>query len=290
MRHRTEEAVKKMLAAIPSATYDLGIQDGSGPFQTIAGLSGDNVTKRAPYLKARNARSSNIYVRPTGSIRYTLLDDLSYTAVQKMSADGYAPCALVETSPNNFQAWLKHEAELPQELATESAKVLSRTYGADLNAAGWLRFGRLAGFTNRKPKHQQSNGYFPFVRLHDASGRVFSQAGAFHTKLLDFQADGNASQDAPRPPNHSSLSPQGGRRFSSLDVLRFRVLPKYTGRPAAADLAFARTAFAIGATEAQVEAALKHHYLSSDSNLQRRDQYVNRTIRKAVTGNAFSST
>jgi RepB DNA-primase from phage plasmid len=49
-------------------------------------------------------------------------------------------------------------------------------------SADWRHFGRLAGFTNRKQKHQQPDGFFPFVKLLEASGEVYPQAKAFVPK------------------------------------------------------------------------------------------------------------
>jgi anti-sigma28 factor (negative regulator of flagellin synthesis) len=42
-------------------------------------------------------------------------------------------------------------------------------YGGDPNSADWRHFGRLAGFTNRKPEYEV-NGMQPYVLLHERSG------------------------------------------------------------------------------------------------------------------------
>ncbi len=106
------------------------------------------VLKRLSLLKYRNARGSHIYVRPSGDHRYTVLDDLSETMLARLAADGFDPCAVVETSTGNFQAWLKHRSVFPKLLGTLAAQTLAGRYGADASAADWRRFGRLPGFTN----------------------------------------------------------------------------------------------------------------------------------------------
>lgn len=51
------------------------------------------------------------------------------------------------------------------------ARILAERYGGDPASADWRHFGRLAGFTNRKPKHHQERGQ-PFVLVREATGAV----------------------------------------------------------------------------------------------------------------------
>ena len=78
-------------------------------------------------LKYRNARGSHIYIRPSGEHRYTVLDDLNETSLGRLSADGFDPCAVVETSVGNFQAWLKHAVVLPKLMGSLAAQFLAST-------------------------------------------------------------------------------------------------------------------------------------------------------------------
>ncbi len=57
-------------------------------------------------------------------------------------------------------------------------------------ARDWRHFGRLAGFTNRKPKYQQDNGHFPFVKLREATGIEYDR----RSELLQ-QAHGVIEQE-----------------------------------------------------------------------------------------------
>jgi hypothetical protein len=52
-----------------------------------------------------------------------------------MKAEGFAPAAVVESSPGNFQAWLKHGQMLTEALSTRAAKQLAERYGGDLGSA-----------------------------------------------------------------------------------------------------------------------------------------------------------
>src|SRR5579863_9083075 len=122
---------------------------------------------------------AHIYIRPSGQHNLTVLDDLAQESVDRLSADGFEPCAVVETSPGNFQAWLKHHRTYETAVSTFIAQELARRYQADPSAADWRRFGRLPGFTNCKPKHRQANGLFPFVLLRSCSGKPFTLAESF---------------------------------------------------------------------------------------------------------------
>jgi hypothetical protein len=70
----------------------------------LDGIPAAAVLERLALLKYRNVRGSHIYIRPSGEHRFTALDDLNKVSLAKLSADGFNPCAVVETSAGNFQA------------------------------------------------------------------------------------------------------------------------------------------------------------------------------------------
>ena len=119
---RTLIAVHNTLAAIHTPAYDVGILTDRGMLPGLANLSAANVLSRIPLLRAHNAKGAHIYIRPSGEHRFTVLDDLSQQSVDRLAADGYEPCAVVETSPGNFQAWLKHDDVYPAHLSTFVAR------------------------------------------------------------------------------------------------------------------------------------------------------------------------
>jgi RepB DNA-primase from phage plasmid len=125
----------------------------------------------------RNAKGAHIYVRPVGAHSLSLLDDLSSEAIERMKAEGFEPAVVVETSPNNFQAWLNHAQVLDPSSSTRAAKQLAERFGGDPSSADWRHFGRLAGFTNPKPERQLPSGMRPFARLRSATGRIYSKSG-----------------------------------------------------------------------------------------------------------------
>lgn len=131
-----------------------------------------------------NALGHDIYIRPQGSPGVVLLDDLKPAALERMKADGFQPCATVETSPGNFQAWVRLSKQpIDPQAATLAARELATRYGGDLNSADSGHYGRLAGFTNRKPGYEQENGLQPFVLLRGANQGTASKGQEFMAEI-----------------------------------------------------------------------------------------------------------
>jgi RepB DNA-primase from phage plasmid len=276
---RTEISVRHMLTAIEAPLYDVGVLSNRGMLPGLDGIPAEAVLARLSLLKNRNARGSHIYVRPTGEHHYTALDDLSETSLAKLTGDGFNPCAVVETSAGNFQAWLKHSVVLPKLLGTFAAQTLATRYHADPSAADWRRFGRLPGFTNCKPKYKRPDGLFPFVRLTSHCGEQYPMAEAFAQEITKLYQQREQEREAKRL--QASLSPQRGPRLSNVTLERFRTSGKYRDRPAAADIAFCVAAYANGMTHDQIERALDDEYLSRDPNPSKKAAYIRRTMEKA---------
>ena len=276
---RTESVVRNMLQAIEAPLYDVGVLSDRGMLPGLDGITGTAVIERLSLLKYRNACGSHIYIRPSGEHRYTALDDLSEIALAKLTSDGFTPCAVVETSAGNFQAWLKHPAVLPKLLGTFAAQTLAARYDADPSAADWRRFGRLPGFTNCKPKYKRPDDLYPFVRLKSHTGEQYSRADSFVEEITKLYEAREQEREARRL--QASLSPQRGPRLSTLSLERFRTSTKYQDRPAAADIAFCVAAYAVGMDEAGIERALEDDYLSRDPSPSKRASYIRRTMTKA---------
>jgi hypothetical protein len=180
-------------------------------FRDSTGFRAAAVLDRLSLLKYRNAQGSHIYFRPSGEHRFTTLDDLNETSLARLSADGLNPCAVVEISTGNFQAWLKHPRVFPKFPGTFAAQTLAERYDADPSAADWRRFGRLPGFTNCKPEHRKRDGLFPFVRLDSHIGQQYPMAQAFEQEITKLYEVREHEREARRL--QSSLSPQRGPRL-----------------------------------------------------------------------------
>jgi hypothetical protein len=276
---RTEISVRQMLRAIEAPLYDVGVLSNRGMLPGLDGIPAEAVLARLYLLKNRNARGSHIYIRPAGEHRYTALDDLSEISLAELVADGFTPCAVVETSAGNFQAWLKHSVVFPKLLGTFAARTLATRYHADPSAADWRRFGRFPGFTNCKPQYKRPDGLFPFVQLKSHSGEQYPMAEAFAQEIARLYQEREHEREAKR--QQASLSPQRGRRLSNVTLERFRTSGKYRDRPAASDIAFCVAAYGNGMTQDQIERALDDEYLSRDPNPSKKAAYIRRTMEKA---------
>ncbi len=193
---RTTAAVRGQLAAMGCDRYEVGVRDPRRGMLTHQG-SADAIAAGIGWLKAMNARGSDIFVRPAGSSGVVLLDDLSARALKQLERDGLAPAAVTETGAGNYQAWMRlsNQPLLP-DVQTEAARELAERYGGDPRSAEWCRYGRLAGFTNQE-EHTRADGHQPAVRL--TGGREGSIPHAAAEVLARAQERFEGRLQAPRP-------------------------------------------------------------------------------------------
>jgi RepB DNA-primase from phage plasmid len=153
----TYQGVKRQLEGMDCNLYVLGILDRKTNHMEYERLTQKQVLDKVKDLKKFNAWGRDIYIKPapdeegnnTGLI---MIDDLGMGTLNRLEKDGLKPVATVKTSPQNYQAWVRLSVEpIPREIATAAARVLAAKYGGDSAAAQDRQFGRLAGFTNRKP-------------------------------------------------------------------------------------------------------------------------------------------
>ena len=94
--------------------------------------------------------------------------------------------------------------------------VLAPILAHGVSEAAILRFGRLPGFTNCKPKYRKPDGLFPFVRLHSYGGQQYPMADGFEQEITKQYEAREQEREARRL--ESSLSPQSGRRLSNISL------------------------------------------------------------------------
>ena len=280
---RTRHAVERMIETLACPAYEIGIKTDRMQNRPVGA---DKVLNLIPLLRYENsaARDAHIYIRPRGdhNRRFTLLDDLTQETVDRLHKEGYTPSALVETSPDNFQAWLKHARPLEGRLATLAAHTLAERFGADLSAAGWMRYGRLPGFTNRKPDYRKPDGNFPFVLLRSTRTGPFPMAEILYMELTNHLQLQEEQQAQARAQIRERLSHARGREVQKRALSHYRNLPKYHGDPKSADIAFCVFNLALGISESELAADLDTNYLSRNPDSRKRAAYIQRTIRKAA--------
>jgi hypothetical protein len=282
---RTIDAVTRQIAVMGSTIFELGLfkpdVPAPQPVMVPRAWDADTLLRSVTWLRRENRDGRNIYIRPKGEHDLSLIDDLTSAAVEAMKGEGFNPSLVVETSPGNFQAWLKHPEPLARELSTATARALAEKFGGDRGAADWRHFGRLAGFTNRKAKYEDADtGLYPFVRLIEARSRVYPVAPQFIDgvrRALEVRAsERNELREGARAGH-----PRDRAHLKSIE--EFRNDAKYGGDGTRIDLAYAIYAVSNGASEIEVSNAIRSRDLSHKGDEKRRNDYVDRTIRKALS-------
>lgn len=171
---RTLQAIGRQLKAMGCERFDIGVRDATTGQMMNREWSAAEVLQNTPWLKRMNAQGNDVYIRPAEQERHglVLVDDLSEFDLDDMKAEGREPALVVETSPKNYQAWVKVADAAGGELRGQIARTLASEYDADPANADSRHYGRLAGFTNRKDKHTTRAGYQPWVLLRESKGKT----------------------------------------------------------------------------------------------------------------------
>jgi hypothetical protein len=237
MNNRTRVAVERQITAMGADVFEVGLfkprvpGDSSNEPEMLPRVwDRETLLRSVSWLSYQNANGRNVYVRPKGEHHLSLVDDLSAAAVQKMKNEGFTPALVVETSPGNFQAWLNHGQVLQKQLSTLAARTLAERFGGDKGAADWRHFGRLAGLTNRKPKHRAEDGRYPFVHLVQATGQSYRAAENLLQEL--------SAQLSERQRIQRSALQTGDAGKARLTIDDFRAKPAYGGDGNRIDLAY----------------------------------------------------
>jgi len=282
---KTAEVVNTQVQSMCSEVFEIGLfkpnPDNSltEPEMFLRTWDKASLFRSISWLRFQNMNGRNIFIRPKGEHQMTLIDDLNADSVRALRAGGFSPALVVQTSPGNFQAWLNHGTVLPKDLSTAVSRTLAEKFGGDTGAADWRHFGRLSGFSNRKEKYRQGNGLFPFVRLIEASQIVYPKAPEFVGEVRERLERERAAAEARSQRIHQN----GARANLNLKTIDdFRNNPTYSGDGNRIDLAFAVYALSHGIQEADIRTAIATRNLGHKGNEKRQEEYVNRTIQKAI--------
>ncbi len=282
---KTADAVQQQVQAMGSELFEVGLFDpnvGPGESVMIPRIwDAGTIVKSVPWLRHQNREGRNIYVRPKGEHDLSMIDDLRPDAVSAMRQAGFSPAVVVETSAGNFQAWLKHPERLGKEVSTAAARALAEKFGGDRGAADWRHFGRLGGFCNRKAKYLDgSTGLYPFVRLIEAGGSVYPEAGRFLAGVKSEMERRNYEREELRRRQLAHANVISPQDLKSIEA--FRADGRYGGDGTRVDLACAVYALSHGISTEEVDSAIRSRDLAHKGNERRQDDYIARTIKKAL--------
>ena len=182
-RDRSLEAIQRQVTALDVPRFEVGIREAKTGQMMNREWSRAELEQSAAWLKRMNAKGNDVYIRPAGEHGLVLVDDLKPQALERMKAECFAPAATIETSPGNYQAWVKlSDKPLSADVRRIAAQGLAKQYGGDPNSADSRHYGRLAGFTNQKPQHAR-DGRQPYVLAHDCPGKAARAAPAYLERI-----------------------------------------------------------------------------------------------------------
>jgi len=190
MENRTLNVINRQLRAMGCSLFEIGIRHQTSGKMMNRSWPLEQILKSVPWLQRMNAQGNDIYIRPGEDEKHgmVLIDDIEGTNVDEMIEKGHKPFLTVETSPYNIQAWVRVGKDVPGHLRGEIGRILAKAYDGDLNSADSRHYGRLAGFTNRKEKHQDKYGRQPFCLLRHANSNCSFIAPA-SAKLIQSAAE-----------------------------------------------------------------------------------------------------
>jgi len=289
----TRMAVERQVHAMGCDTFEIGMfnpanqdkQTGEiGERMELRTWSKETLLKSSiiNHLRLKNFEGCNIYIRPAGEHGLTLIDDLKASTVDQMRNSGFQPAVVVETSPNNYQAWLKHGQTLPKDVSTAAARLCAEKFEGDHGSADWRHFGRLAGFTNRKLKYQMDSGYFPYVKLREHSGRQYDRRAELIQQAEGVIAQEQATELKRREAWQSQPATAAREGVKGIEAFRAQADVRYGGDQTRVDLAYANYALSRGVSASEVASALSTRDLSHKGTHQRQTEYIERTIAKAT--------
>ncbi len=286
MVDRTHEIVVRQAKCMNAGLFEIGLYKpapaGAHHWTEMMLRTWDleTIVSSIPWLKYQNVDGRNIYIRPKGEHSLSLVDDLTAEVLERMKHSGFTPALIVETSPENFQAWVNHGKTLPKATSTAAARALAEKFDGDRGSADWRHFGRLAAFTNRKDKHRQPGGHYPYVRLVHSTGEIYERAEEFVSEVET--AVEKARVDSER--RRESVRRRGGSQNAGAvkGIEEFRLDSRYKSDGSRIDLAYAVHALSHGVSEDDVRRAIGSRNLTKKGSPERQLDYIDRTLRKAA--------
>lgn len=178
------------------------------------------VDRSVPWLRHENAHGGDAYIRPDRATPCALvfLYDVETATARQIAAEHRA--LAIETSPGRCHVWLATDRALTTAERGQVQRRLARQYGADPGSTSGEHFGRLAGFTNRKPD-RASDGAAPWVTViaegHGARYGTAAVLGRSSPRELGEGKGGARAFQGPRMPAPAQPRPARARDDSGAE-------------------------------------------------------------------------
>lgn len=274
MKDRTRIALRRQLTAMGAPAYDIAIGRTDCWRIVLEVVPPARVLVELRKLRRHNARYWGVHVRPCEPHGLVFVDDVESGVWKRMISQGFEPAAIIQSSPGSHQLWLRHAAPVPPADRKLLAKWLTKRAGGDFSGAASSHWGRLAGFTNRKPEHLNRAGQFPFVLVDRASGKVYAEANRVLSQILPRL---RAEEAAARTEQEKNPLP----RFALRPLEEFWHDKRYDGDLHPSELSWVHHARRCGLSKREAWQILRHgRDLSKKGSVRRQDEYATRTIEK----------
>lgn len=230
------------------------------------------------FFQHKNLVGCDIYIQPNPNIDHALvvLDDLMYSSIEELKADGIEPCAIVESSPNNWQAWIRlSDKPLDKKVRLEISRKLTIKYEADSQTSGSARLGRICGFRQLKEEHLNAVAKSPYVKLTETRAGVCSAGPTLVKEVQDaLIADERIARIKASVPAHQSS--QNGNLFFRAQAKK--ILAQFGNKTDLSRLDFmcAKNMAYQGFADSLIACALQDE--SPDIEARHGYDYINRTI------------
>jgi hypothetical protein len=159
----TREQLEVFFTAVPSPLYEVGVLQSDGCMRFYEQMHYNEINKLVPQYQAENVNGAHILIRPKQPHPFTFIDDLNPQEMNRLTGLGAA--IVIESSPRNYQAWVRTTKTLDPVAGSRFAQILAKEFSADLSGASYRHFCRAPGFTNRKEKHKRTDGSFPWAKI-----------------------------------------------------------------------------------------------------------------------------
>jgi hypothetical protein len=165
----TAEAIKTTARHLPSRHYEIRlIHDDRQNYPVLTRhFTRVQLLKSVSFLRRKNADGYHVFFRPDAQ-HFVFVDDVCSEDIQSMIDDGVRPALVYATSEDLHHAWVQL-ANLSNQVTEDEARqarvILAERYSGDKGATGKNQLGRLPGFRNVKPMHEDDEGGHPLVKI-----------------------------------------------------------------------------------------------------------------------------
>ncbi|MDR9898925.1 MobA/MobL family protein [Aetokthonos hydrillicola Thurmond2011] len=246
------------------------------------------------WLRHQNTQGKDVFIRLAPTIGgksqgLIFVDDIDGIKVEELKAKGLEFAVLMESSPKNFQGFVRVSNEpIDRDTASQLGKMLAEAVGGDRGSAGFNHYGRLSGLTNRKHEHlgiYSGKHGFPYVKLVEASGKSMRNGVQWVEKAKEraaiaLQKEQEAAKLVAGLDQKPATEAQKARALQLFEQLSEKARTKYSGRdPSSVDWVALKQMAKQGVGSDALRYALEY----GSPDLEKRKpghvtDYVNRTV------------